>query len=135
MFISSLFILHLHKDLFTLGDSTANNPGITPVSNSPQFMYMLDDKTVEVAKRMVHKVAQLLGIKLSLLYVDDCIADTFEAISTRLQNNHTSTQDLNHFRWIQQQFGLITIAVEVRHFTIVNNCKKTFFNLMRIFLK
>ena len=88
-------------------------------------MYMLDDKTVEVAKRMVQKIAQLLGMKLSLVYVDECIADTFQAISTRLQNNYTSTHDINHFRWIQRQFGLIMIAVEVSHFTTINNCERS----------
>lgn len=79
-------------------------------------MYMLDDNTIDVAKRMLRRVAQLLGTKLSMIFADECIADLYESISSRLQHDGAATYDLNHFMWVQQHFGLITMSVEVSYF-------------------
>ena len=53
---------------------------------------------------------------------DDCIADVFESISSRHQNEGLLKYDLHHFVWVQRHFGLIMIAVEVSH---LHNSKRS----------
>lgn len=84
---------------------------------SPEYLYMHDEKTVDVAKRMLNKISYLLGMKLSLMFADECIADAFESITERLHNKGLPMSDINHFMWIQKKFGLINVAVEVSHST------------------
>ena len=73
----------------------------------------MHDDTAIVAKGMMHKIAQLLGPKQCAIFADGCIADIFDSLSERIQNQNLSVCDKNHFIWTQQHYGLAVIAVEV----------------------
>ena len=68
---------------------------------------------MNVAKEMIHTVATVLGYKQTMLFLDECIADLYEIISTRISHKR-ALFDLEHSRCIEKHFGLAVLATEVR---------------------
>lgn len=83
------------------------------MSSEHQFKYM-DEDTLKLARAMIHKLSRLLGPKRCAIYADGCIANIFDSLASRMQNLNPSLSDTNHFTWIQQNYGLAVISVEVR---------------------
>jgi len=107
------------SDLFTVDNTTNTSskliqyPGeISKGCSNIHYRYM-SGTTVNVAKEMIHNVATVLGYKQTMLFLDECIADLYEIISTRISHKR-ALFDLEHSRCIEKHFGLAVLATEVR---------------------
>lgn len=95
-------------------------------SQSFNLRYLNEDATNEF-KVMVHSLSSLIGLKRAVLYVDGCISDLFDGISSRISHQRF-VYDIEHSRWMERYFGYGVLAY------LVSNSRMMFSFYMLTFI-
>jgi hypothetical protein len=89
-------------------------------SQSLNLRYMNETSTKEF-KFMIQMLSSFIGMKRAMLYIDGCISDLFDGLSSRIRNQRL-VYDTEHSRWMETYFGNGVLVHFVSLFFIVIYC-------------
>lgn len=88
-------------------------------SQSFNLRYLNEEASKEF-KVMVHSLSSLIGLKRAVLYVDGCISDLFDGLSSRISHQRF-VYDIEHSRWMERYFGYGVLAYFVSNSRMVSS--------------